>query len=65
MEAGDLLDVFEKQNSQPYSERRAAEIMRQVGSAVQYLHSLGIAHRQAHLQHPSILNMNAVAETLN
>ncbi|CAD5213984.1 unnamed protein product [Bursaphelenchus xylophilus] len=50
LEAGDLLTQFESQGSQPYSEQRVAEIVRQIGSAVQYLHSMNIAHRDIKLE---------------
>lgn len=45
LEAGDLLTQFENQQSRPYPEERVSEIVRQIGSAVQFLHSLNIAHR--------------------
>ncbi|CAD5209184.1 unnamed protein product [Bursaphelenchus okinawaensis] len=50
LEAGDLLTQFENQGSRPYPEDRVADIVRQIGSAVQYLHSMNIAHRDIKLE---------------
>lgn len=45
LEGGDLLTQFENQQSRPYPEEKVAEVVHQIGSAVQFLHSLNIAHR--------------------
>ncbi|VDM52896.1 unnamed protein product [Angiostrongylus costaricensis] len=50
LEGGDLLSQFEKQGSTPYSEKKVGEIIRQIGSAVQYLHDMNIAHRDIKLE---------------
>ncbi|KAE9420861.1 hypothetical protein Angca_007209 [Angiostrongylus cantonensis] len=50
LEGGDLLSQFEKQGSIPYSEKKVGEIIRQIGSAVQYLHDMNIAHRDIKLE---------------
>jgi serine/threonine protein kinase len=49
-EGGDLLTRFEKQGSEPYSEEKVARIIRQIGSAVMYLHDINIAHRDIKLE---------------
>jgi mitogen-activated protein kinase-activated protein kinase 3 len=50
LEAGDLLSQFENQQSRPYSEEKVADIVREIGSAVQFLHSLNVAHRDIKLE---------------
>ncbi|CAI4232885.1 unnamed protein product [Auanema sp. JU1783] len=50
LEGGDLLTQFENQGSKPYSEKKVGEIVRQIGSAVQYLHDMNIAHRDIKLE---------------
>ncbi|CAJ0564629.1 unnamed protein product, partial [Mesorhabditis spiculigera] len=50
LEGGDLLSQFEGQGSKPYSEKKIAEILRQIGSAVQFLHDMNIAHRDIKLE---------------
>lgn len=50
LEGGDLLTIFENQGSIPYPEKKVAEIMRQIGNAVQYLHAQNIAHRDIKLE---------------
>jgi serine/threonine protein kinase len=59
-EGGDLLTRFEKQGSEPYSEEKVAGIIRQIGSAVMYLHDINIAHRDIKLE--NILCTNASDE---
>ncbi|PAV62206.1 hypothetical protein WR25_17002 isoform H [Diploscapter pachys] len=50
MEGGDLLTQFENQSSKPYTEEKVGEIIRQIGSAVMYLHDMNIAHRDIKLE---------------
>jgi len=50
LEGGDLLTQFESQGSQPYSEEKVADVMRQIGSAVMFLHDMNIAHRDIKLE---------------
>ncbi|CAJ0605562.1 unnamed protein product [Cylicocyclus nassatus] len=50
LEGGDLLSQFEEQGSKPYSEKKVGEILRQIGSAVEYLHDMNIAHRDIKLE---------------
>uniref|UniRef100_A0AC34R183 Non-specific serine/threonine protein kinase n=1 Tax=Panagrolaimus sp. JU765 TaxID=591449 RepID=A0AC34R183_9BILA len=50
LEGGDLLTQFENQGSQPYKEEQVAKIMKQIGSAVQFLHDMNIAHRDIKLE---------------
>lgn len=45
-----MLTQFENQQSRPYPEDKVAEIVKQIGSAVQFLHSLNIAHRDLKLE---------------
>uniref|UniRef100_A0A1I7WBU1 non-specific serine/threonine protein kinase n=1 Tax=Heterorhabditis bacteriophora TaxID=37862 RepID=A0A1I7WBU1_HETBA len=58
LEGGDLLSQFENQGSKPYTEKseycvilfKVGEIIRQIGSAVQFLHDMNIAHRDIKLE---------------
>lgn len=50
LEGGDLLSQFENQGSKPYTEEKIGQIIRQIGSAVQYLHEMNIAHRDIKLE---------------
>uniref|UniRef100_A0A7E4W486 non-specific serine/threonine protein kinase n=1 Tax=Panagrellus redivivus TaxID=6233 RepID=A0A7E4W486_PANRE len=50
LEGGDLLTRFENQGSKPYSEEKVGEIIKQIGSAVRYLHDMNIAHRDIKLE---------------
>ncbi|CAD6192075.1 unnamed protein product [Caenorhabditis auriculariae] len=50
LEGGDLLSQFENQGSRPYTEETVGKIIRQIGSAVQYLHDMNIAHRDIKLE---------------
>ncbi|XP_045153438.1 MAP kinase-activated protein kinase 3 isoform X2 [Echinops telfairi] len=45
MEGGELFSRIQERGDQAFTEREAAEIMRDIGSAVQFLHSQNIAHR--------------------
>lgn len=45
MEGGELFSRIQERGDQAFTEREAAEIMRDIGTAIQYLHSMNIAHR--------------------
>ncbi|XP_078065502.1 MAP kinase-activated protein kinase 2-like [Mustelus asterias] len=45
MEGGELFNRIQDRGDQAFTEREASEIMRDIGSAIQYLHSMNIAHR--------------------
>ncbi|XP_075403548.1 MAP kinase-activated protein kinase 3 [Tenrec ecaudatus] len=45
MEGGELFSRIQERGDQAFTEREAAEIMRGIGLAIQFLHSQNIAHR--------------------
>uniref|UniRef100_A0A8C5JWX7 non-specific serine/threonine protein kinase n=1 Tax=Jaculus jaculus TaxID=51337 RepID=A0A8C5JWX7_JACJA len=45
MEGGELFSRIQERGDQAFTEREAAEIMRDIGTAIQFLHSQNIAHR--------------------
>uniref|UniRef100_A0A096N543 non-specific serine/threonine protein kinase n=1 Tax=Papio anubis TaxID=9555 RepID=A0A096N543_PAPAN len=45
MEGGELFSRIQERGDQAFTEREAAEIMRDIGTAIQFLHSHNIAHR--------------------
>ncbi|XP_072328178.1 MAP kinase-activated protein kinase 2-like [Scyliorhinus torazame] len=45
MEGGELFNRIQDRGDQAFTEREASEIMRDIGSAIQYLHAMNIAHR--------------------
>uniref|UniRef100_A0A4W2HJD2 non-specific serine/threonine protein kinase n=1 Tax=Bos indicus x Bos taurus TaxID=30522 RepID=A0A4W2HJD2_BOBOX len=45
MEGGELFSRIQERGDQAFTEREAAEIMRDIGTAIQFLHSRNIAHR--------------------
>ncbi|XP_078270491.1 MAP kinase-activated protein kinase 2-like isoform X1 [Rhinoraja longicauda] len=45
MEGGELFIRIQDRGDQAFTEREASEIMRDIGSAIQYLHAMNIAHR--------------------
>nr|ABI64145.1 mitogen-activated protein kinase-activated protein kinase 3 splice variant MK3.2 [Mus musculus] len=45
MEGGELFSRIQERGDQAFTEREAAEIMREIGTAIQFLHSRNIAHR--------------------
>ncbi|KAG2467922.1 MAP kinase-activated protein kinase 2 [Polypterus senegalus] len=45
MEAGELFSRIQDRGDQAFTEREASEIMKSIGEAIQFLHSINIAHR--------------------
>ncbi|XP_077385847.1 MAP kinase-activated protein kinase 2-like isoform X2 [Festucalex cinctus] len=45
MEGGELFCRIQARGDQAFTEREASEIMRDIGSAIEYLHQMDIAHR--------------------
>ncbi|XP_067855100.1 MAP kinase-activated protein kinase 2-like isoform X2 [Heptranchias perlo] len=45
MEGGELFTRIQDRGDQAFTEREASEIMRDIGSAIQYLHAMNFAHR--------------------
>ncbi|XP_029631238.1 MAP kinase-activated protein kinase 2 isoform X2 [Salmo trutta] len=45
MEGGELFSHIQARGDQAFTEREAAEIMRDIGTAIEYLHHMDIAHR--------------------
>uniref|UniRef100_A0AAY4CWQ0 non-specific serine/threonine protein kinase n=2 Tax=Denticeps clupeoides TaxID=299321 RepID=A0AAY4CWQ0_9TELE len=45
MDGGELFSRIQERGDQGFTEREASEIMRNIGEAIQYLHSINIAHR--------------------
>ncbi|XP_062842971.1 MAP kinase-activated protein kinase 3 [Trichomycterus rosablanca] len=45
MEGGELFSRIQARGDQAFTEREASEIMREIGTAIQYLHNMTIAHR--------------------
>uniref|UniRef100_A0A8C4QSX4 non-specific serine/threonine protein kinase n=1 Tax=Eptatretus burgeri TaxID=7764 RepID=A0A8C4QSX4_EPTBU len=45
MEGGELFNRIQDRGDQAFTEREASEIMRDIGKAIQFLHSMNIAHR--------------------
>uniref|UniRef100_UPI00398F5C81 MAP kinase-activated protein kinase 2-like isoform X1 n=1 Tax=Pristiophorus japonicus TaxID=55135 RepID=UPI00398F5C81 len=45
MEGGELFTRIQDRGDQAFTEREASEIMRDIGSAIQYLHAMNVAHR--------------------
>ncbi|XP_007499979.2 MAP kinase-activated protein kinase 3 isoform X2 [Monodelphis domestica] len=45
MEGGELFSRIQERGDQAFTEREASEIMRDIGTAIQYLHAMNIAHR--------------------
>ncbi|KAI4880922.1 hypothetical protein NFI96_006114 [Prochilodus magdalenae] len=45
MEGGELFSRIQARGDQAFTEREGSEIMRDIGTAVQYLHNMDIAHR--------------------
>ncbi|XP_051532134.1 MAP kinase-activated protein kinase 3 [Myxocyprinus asiaticus] len=45
MEGGELFSRIQTRGDQAFTEREASEIMRDIGTAIQYLHDMNIAHR--------------------
>ncbi|KAF3855899.1 hypothetical protein F7725_016622, partial [Dissostichus mawsoni] len=45
MEGGELFNRIQARGDQAFTEKEASEIMRDIGTAIEYLHSIEIAHR--------------------
>nr|XP_055039715.1 MAP kinase-activated protein kinase 3 [Misgurnus anguillicaudatus] len=45
MEGGELFSRIQARGDQAFTEREASEIMRDIGTAIQFLHNMNIAHR--------------------
>lgn len=45
MEGGELFSRIQARGDQAFTEREASEIMRDIGTAIEYLHNMNIAHR--------------------
>ncbi|XP_077386366.1 MAP kinase-activated protein kinase 3 isoform X2 [Festucalex cinctus] len=45
MEGGELFSRIQARGDQAFTEKEASEIMRDIGTAIEFLHSLNIAHR--------------------
>lgn len=45
MEGGELFNRIQVRGDQAFTEKEASEIMRDIGTAINYLHSINIAHR--------------------
>ncbi|XP_036387215.1 MAP kinase-activated protein kinase 3 [Megalops cyprinoides] len=45
MEGGELFSRIQVRGDQAFTEREGAEIMRDIGTAIEYLHNMNIAHR--------------------
>ncbi|XP_043933929.1 MAP kinase-activated protein kinase 3 [Protopterus annectens] len=45
MQGGELFTRIQQRGDQAFTEREASEIMRDIGTAIQHLHSVNIAHR--------------------
>ncbi|KAM9444479.1 MAP kinase-activated protein kinase 3 isoform 2-T2 [Clarias gariepinus] len=45
MEGGELFSRIQARGDQAFTEREASEIMRDIGTAIEYLHNMDIAHR--------------------
>ncbi|KAG9332624.1 hypothetical protein JZ751_014722 [Albula glossodonta] len=45
MEGGELFSRIQERGDQAFTEREASEIMRDIGTAIDYLHNMNIAHR--------------------
>ncbi|XP_059571368.1 MAP kinase-activated protein kinase 3 isoform X3 [Alligator mississippiensis] len=45
MEGGELFNRIQERGDQAFTEREASEIMKDIGTAIQYLHAMNIAHR--------------------
>nr|XP_014130661.1 MAP kinase-activated protein kinase 2 [Zonotrichia albicollis] len=45
LDGGELFSRIQDRGDQAFTEREASEIMKSIGEAIQYLHSINIAHR--------------------